>query len=307
MSFRFSLVIAFFISFIAAAAEPKPPPFITPYPGQQPYGSQFSFDFDEHWFITGKTKGNPPPGPEFKKVEGKVSHFTFDIPSGRSKLEVFKNYEQGLKKAGFDILYTCKGKECGAYVDPMPGWKGASTRFIPADGEERYLLAKLDRPEGTVWVDVYLHMIGLELLSVHVVEEKAMETDKVKVDAAALKKGLEDNGYIAVYGIEFDTGKATLKPSSAPAFAEVKKLLDGNPALKLYVVGHTDDVGAESCNVTLSNARAAAVVLELTTKHGIKKERLKSYGVGPYVPVASNKSDAGRAKNRRVVLVKDVP
>jgi hypothetical protein len=74
------------------------------------------------------------------------------------------------------------------------------------------------------------------------------------------------------------------------------------------LVGHTDDVGQESANVTLSNSRAEAVVSELTgPKYKIAKNRLKSAGVGPYVPVASNKNEQGRAKNRRVVLVEDVP
>lgn len=169
------------------------------------------------------------------------------------------------------------------------------------------MLAKLARPEGSVWVAVYVDPIGLPLTKVIVVEEKAMETGLVTVDAAALNKGIEDFGYIAIYGIEFDTGKATLKPSSAPAFAEVKKLLTDSPKLKLYVVGHTDDVGKESDNLTLSTARAQAVVKELVTTPKIAADRLKAFGSGPYVPVASNRSEQGRAKNRRVVLVEDVP
>ncbi len=99
-----------------------------------------------------------------------------------------------------------------------------------------------------------------------------------------------------------------MKPSSSAALEEVKKLLEQNPGLKLYVVGHTDDVGQESGNLALSNARAAAVVKELTgPKYKVPNGRLKSYGVGPYVAVSSNRNEAGRAKNRRVELVEDVP
>jgi outer membrane protein OmpA-like peptidoglycan-associated protein len=95
-------------------------------------------------------------------------------------------------------------------------------------------------------------------------------------------------------------------PGSAKAFEQIKKLLTENPKLKIYVVGHTDDVGDSSKNVTLSNQRAAAVMKELTTQHKVDAKRLKSYGVGPYVPVASNRNEQGRSKNRRVELVEDV-
>lgn len=210
-----------------------------------------------------------------------------------------------MKQAGFETVFACADKACGNFGGYVQTWDGAVTNF--GAHESRYALTRLNRPEGTVWAALYVTPIGLPLTKVIVLEERPMDTGMVKVDAAALKKGLEEFGYIAVYGIEFDTGKATLKPSSAPALEEVKKLLDESPNLKLYVVGHTDDVGKESANVTLSNARAVAVVQQLTTKYKVAKSRLKPAGVGPYVPVASNKNEQGRAKNRRVVLVEDVP
>ncbi|MFZ1615620.1 MAG: OmpA family protein, partial [Holophaga sp.] len=106
------------------------------------------------------------------------------------------------------------------------------------------------------------------------------------------------------YGITFDTGKADIKPSSEPALTEIAKLLKGQPALKLHVVGHTDNVAGLDLNLKLSKARAEAVVQALTTKHGIASNRLIPHGVGPVAPVASNDAEAGRAKNRRVELVK---
>jgi outer membrane protein OmpA-like peptidoglycan-associated protein len=80
-------------------------------------------------------------------------------------------------------------------------------------------------------------------------------------------------------------------------------LLKQDPKLKLHVVGHTDSVGELKFNMDLSRRRADAVVKELTTKHGVASARLRSDGVGPLSPVASNKTDEGRAKNRRVELV----
>ena len=129
-------------------------------------------------------------------------------------------------------------------------------------------------------------------------------TQHVVADAASIKNDLKATGHVAVYGIYFDTGKAVLKPESTPALLEVTKLLAADPALKLWVVGHTDSVGAVDANMKLAQARAEAVVAALTTTHGVSAARLKGYGVGPLSPVASNDGEAGRAKNRRVELVK---
>jgi outer membrane protein OmpA-like peptidoglycan-associated protein len=116
--------------------------------------------------------------------------------------------------------------------------------------------------------------------------------------------GLKTTGHIAVEGIFFETGKSELKPESAPAIAEVAKLLKEDATLKLYVVGHTDNAGALEGNMKLSQDRAQSVVLALVKTHGIAAARLKAYGDGPYAPVASNDAEEGRAKNRRVELVK---
>ena len=112
-----------------------------------------------------------------------------------------------------------------------------------------------------------------------------------------------DTGKAAVYGIYFDTGKAEIKPESEPALKEIAKLLQADPKLKLYVVGHTDNSGGLDYNMKLSKDRADAVVKALTGKYGIAASRLSAFGVGPLAPVASNQTEEGRAKNRRVELV----
>lgn len=126
----------------------------------------------------------------------------------------------------------------------------------------------------------------------------------VVADAAALGQGLAATGHVTVEGIFFDTGKSEVKPESTPALEQVAKLLAGDASLKLWVVGHTDSVGKVEDNMKLSQARAEAVVKELTTKQGVAAARLKGYGVGPLAPVATNGTDDGRALNRRVELVK---
>lgn len=126
---------------------------------------------------------------------------------------------------------------------------------------------------------------------------------QIVADAKSLMSDIQAKGSASVYGIYFEFDKADIKPESEPAIKEIAKLLQENKGLKLYVVGHTDNVGGLDYNMKLSMARAEAVVKELTTKYRISSDRLKAYGVGPLAPVDSNKTEEGRAKNRRVELV----
>ena len=104
-------------------------------------------------------------------------------------------------------------------------------------------------------------------------------------------------------GYYFDSGKATLRPDADAVIERVHALLQADPALKLSIEGHTDDVGSDAANLKLSTARAAAVVTALV-KRGIAAERLTSGGHGEAKPLADNATSSGRAKNRRVELVK---
>ena len=125
----------------------------------------------------------------------------------------------------------------------------------------------------------------------------------VTIDAAAMATSIADTGSVAIYGINFDTASSVLKPDSEPAITEIAKLLTDKPTLKVYIVGHTDMVGDAASNVKLSQARAQSVITALVSKHGIVASRLIPFGTGPYAPVATNLTDEGRAKNRRVELV----
>ncbi len=113
-----------------------------------------------------------------------------------------------------------------------------------------------------------------------------------------------DSEDLALFGGQVLAGKAEVKPESGAALQEIVKLLKQDGKLKVYVVGHTDNVGALAANIELSRRRAAAVAQALTTQYGVAADRLLAYGDGPCAPLASNDSDDGRALNRRVELVK---
>jgi outer membrane protein OmpA-like peptidoglycan-associated protein len=125
----------------------------------------------------------------------------------------------------------------------------------------------------------------------------------VLADAKQMAQEIKNTGKVALYGIYFDTDKAAVKPESASTLKEIAKFLKENASIKIYVVGHTDSAGDFNHNEKLSQARAQSVVAELTGKYGVAANRLKGYGVGPLAPVASNSTNEGKAKNRRVELV----
>lgn len=244
-----------------------------------------------------------------QRLEGKITRIQYKAPEDRSTFEIYRNYELALKSAGFRILFAGTERELGwrwisqLYEDINP-LMGDAQYKIQSEQDFRYLSAKLSSPEGDAYVALCVSLAHRSLaIQLDVIEVKPMETGLVTVNADALAKDIAKTGHVAVYGIYFDTGKAEVKPESEPALKEIAKLLQQNPKLKLYVVGHTDNMGSLTYNMKLSQSRADAVVTTLISGYGINAKRLEARGVGFLAPVASNKTEEGRAKNRRVELV----
>jgi len=160
---------------------------------------------------------------------------------------------------------------------------------------------KLIKDGKEIWVEVWAEFTGKYGYTVIKKEEMAKD---VKADAKAFSNDIRTTGHAAVYGIYFDTAKSSIKPESAQAIAEIAKLLKSDPGLKIHVVGHTDNVGGVDGNIKLSQSRAEAVIQALVQTHGISAARLRPFGCGQFAPVMSNDTEDGRAKNRRVELVK---
>ncbi len=211
------------------------------------------------------------PGASSKAVEGEYHYLEYRSPATATNPQLERNIGAALRNAGYTILYDSQ------YHDKIVGQMGKT------------------------WIQLEVSSNGE--IGEHIVTETKLTQDIV-ANAAALSTGISANGHIVVTGILFDTAKADVKPESKPALDEVVKMLKENASLKVYVVGHTDNVGALAGNVDLSKRRAAAVVQELTSKYGIAAARLAPYGAGPYAPIASNDSEDGRTLNRRVELVK---
>ncbi|MGE0233638.1 MAG: OmpA family protein [Flavobacteriaceae bacterium] len=237
-----------------------------------------------------------------RRLEGRITRIAYRTEPGPSILEVSRNFEQQLQKAGFETLLTCETDACGGIpfieaVDVLPipqMWAdGFNYRYYAArkagSGGETYSSVLVSENNGEVYAQLVVAQLG------------AMENRMV--DAAAMAKGLGESGHIALYGIYFDTDKAVLKQESRPTLDEMAKLLKSQPALAVVIVGHTDSQGSYDYNMNLSQQRAKAVATDLTKTYGIDAKRLRSAGVGYLAPVGTNATEEGRTLNRRVELV----
>jgi outer membrane protein OmpA-like peptidoglycan-associated protein len=160
----------------------------------------------------------------------------------------------------------------------------------------------LRTPEKVIWFEAYVGQNREETYYLTVVEKQALEVKAGLLPAEEMKRELDAKGHVALY-INFDFDKSDIRPESQPIIDEMVKLMKNNPTLNLTIEGHTDNVGAPDYNRRLSDARARSVVAALTSR-AIGAGRLKAVGYGQDKPIADNGTDEGRAKNRRVELVK---
>ena len=224
-------------------------------------------DFDAVNFETGRK--------DKAGVEGRRTKLTYRVedrskePSG---LEVVRNYDNAIKSIRGTVLFTDRNR----FVNGK----------IVKDGKEIWV--QVEKGNGLIWLTVV---------------EKAGMAQVIVANADVIGNDIKSTGHATVYGIYFDTGKSEVKSESQAALQEVAKLLSSDQGLKLLVVGHTDSVGQLEANMKLSQARAEAVVQALTRSYGVAATRLKAQGAGPIAPVATNRTEEGRAKNRRVELV----
>lgn len=230
-------------------------------------------------------------------LEGAYSHRKYANPKGRSTLEIMRNYKEALAAQGFAADFECSKRD----VCRSQHWAGVNGTNVGIGSDVRYVTGKMPTQAGTAYVSV---AVNPGLTYVDIVETAEMQSGLVAIDANALADEIEKSGRVALQGIYFDTGLATLKPESFDAIAEVANLMKMRPGWTIEVVGHTDSVGDDASNQRLSDARAAAVRSALVSRYGVDGARLTSRGAGESEPVADNATEAGRALNRRVELVK---
>ncbi len=296
------LIVAMLIALISGNLFAEKEIDIVPtYPGSSCYHDD-KIGYEEFFVGVGQTSDGKA---EIRKVEGYIRHRFCYVPSGRSQLEIIKNYEEAVLKNGGSVFSTLNKKECvKAFMKKghpkhyqtkyeymqLPSYAGKYfSGIIPTDTVDYYVCVVTAKVDGKV---VY---------SLVTIETKPM--DKGMISLENLDAGLVTKGHIAIYDIYFETGKSEIKGESYDALKTIAEYLNTHTDKQYLVVGHTDNVGDFEANIKLSNVRANAVVDRLIVNHSVNKEQLKSYGVGPAAPVSSNSTDEGKAKNRRVEIV----
>lgn len=283
-------------------------------------------------------KNNRLHEPKTKKaLEGAYTRLVYVLPAGRSPLEALRNYQDAIAAQGGRVLFECKERECGGEAQRGSAGGGGDmslSLFLYPESRvkepyksaghcamaassiqgQRYASAELPKQGAHVSVLTYTLIAedrydqcralnGRTIVVLDLIEAKEREAKMVTVDAGEMAASIDGTGRVALYGILFDFNKADVKAESDPTLTEIATLLKRRASMRLLVVGHTDNVGGYAFNVDLSQRRAAAVVAALATRFGIAKDRLTPIGVSFASPVASNATEAGRAKNRRVELV----
>ncbi|MFT3737083.1 MAG: OmpA family protein [Rhodocyclaceae bacterium] len=221
-------------------------------------------------------------GGKRQAVEGDATRIVYFHNNGDkqpSALQLIRNYQNAIKSIGGEVVYERLPRDADG---------GETTLKVTTGGKE-------------VWVRIEPGIFSAPTQSylVQIVEVAAMQQ---VVTANKMLDELNKNGFIALY-INFDTGKADLKADGQATVAEIVRLLKANPALKLAIEGHTDNVGNAAANKQLSESRARSV-MQAIVGGGVAANRLSAAGFGQERPIADNRGEEGRAKNRRVELVK---
>jgi outer membrane protein OmpA-like peptidoglycan-associated protein len=219
-------------------------------------------------------------GAKIETREGNKTSIRYDFnsESGQAKpsaLQILRNYENAARKIGGTTVFLNSGEAIGVFKIMKDG-KDAAWVKVECEGNDNS--------------DVYkLTIVQIEGMKQEIASEDILKT-------------LNAEGHIALY-INFETGKAAIKTASQNIIDQIVQMLKDNPSLRIKIEGHTDNIGTPKSNQTLSENRAEAVMNAIIAQ-GIDKTRLASKGWGQSKPIADNSTEEGRAKNRRVEIVK---
>lgn len=244
------------------------------------------------------------------KLEGKIIRIQYSVAPDNNPAYIMKNYEKAFKTNGYKILL--EGKPGEDFDEGPSSFQGDyygnlklekfGFAYTPVGNHKAIIIAKTNKDGKDIFiVEVISDFSDVTLITQDIIEVEAAETGLVT--ATNISKDISANGHIAIYDIHFDTGKSEIKPESAGALKNIAEYLKAHTDKQFIIVGHTDNVGDFDANIKLSQDRANSVKNELQNKFEVNTGQLRTFGAGPTSPVASNSTNEGKAKNRRVEMV----
>ena len=245
-------------------------------------------------------------GDRIVAIEGRIVRDQFPLASAEqrqySAIEFHRNYENAIRDLGG--VRISQTQYTNPVVEAFGGYDKVREHFYgicPGDYDCENHTYLIRQGGKEYWIQISTGAGPLHGY-VTVLEREGMKQSLGFLDASAMKKAIDADGRVALY-INFDVDKASLRADAQPVVAEINKLLSADPALKLSIEGHTDNTGTPAHNQALSTGRALSVLGALVGL-GVDPARLQSRGYGQDKPLADNASEDGRARNRRVELVK---
>ncbi len=259
-----------------------------------------------------KNKGSGKDWDKKLKLEGKVTRIQYTTDKKNNASFVYANYLSALKKSNWEILFSGSGdNELGnesyewqfyMFQEGLGLDDKFGSKYNFRGDDYAYIAAKFEDNDISYYAMIYIiEKDNFTMINQDIITLK--NPDLGLVTAKLLTEKIDKKGHLALDGIFFKTGKATLTEKSVPALKNISKYLNSNKGKKYFIVGHTDNVGNFAMNMTLSKNRAKAVMNELISKYGVSTEQLKASGVANLSPMVSNTTDEGKAKNRRVEIV----
>lgn len=272
---------------------------------------KFTIEYDFYYWLTTSVPGNDGIGLNDMKLILAVTKDRSDFPgegydSGDLTAFVLKHGVCDTKEHG----YTFNGnKEGGFDYSFKKGWNHVALSFnkralkVYFNDKRVVNLPRVNQPTWLCFQVPYEYK-NLTFIRNVVIAKGAVELyDRNAQDVSAVEKAIQETGKFVTNNILFDTGKATLKQESMIEIMRVADYMKKNPTARFEVQGHTDNQGSDKINDPLSQQRAEAIVKALESL-GVDGFNLKAVGKGSHEPVADNKTEEGRAKNRRVEFIK---
>lgn len=240
------------------------------------------------------------------QISGPGQRFVYRAGAGKTAADLYGHYLEAFARGGFQQLFQCQGQSCGGVAFNAAIANGDAT-WTGLAGEQRYVVAKRPTPTGDVYAALYVSATDRDatpIARLDVITEDRPEPDPLSFTSTyGLKQGLDTEGHVALYDLNFSPGSSALPLDARPAVQKIAQFLSENPAVNVMIVSHTSEDLSPDRAQALTRARALEIVRALTSAFGVAANRAVPIGAGNASPIASPLTLAGRKLNERVEVV----